>query len=227
MIKIVPFDSTNIVMLAQAYQGFDVNKNLELFKKYLLQQELGKRWCWLAMDEGQYAGYVTIFPVSEHPAFAQLGYWQISDLSVLPAYRRQGVASELLDEAEGLGEEKGSRVVLGVGLYADYGPAMKLYNRRGYRLAGLGITYNNLPVDPGAFVRLDDDLLIWLIKDEPKSRFGNRKLDMIEGVLSKLMAVTLIMFGVYRSGGLDSPLNFLYFGFLWTLAVGIIFSMIF
>lgn len=53
---------------------------------------------------------------------------------------------------------------VGVGLYADYGAAQWLYVTLGYRPDGNGITYAEKPVAPGAHVRLDDDLVLWLTK---------------------------------------------------------------
>ncbi len=56
------------------------------------------------------------------------------------------------------------QIGLGVGLYADYGPAQRFYNKLAYVVDGFGITSHNQPVAPGATVRVDDDLNIWLTK---------------------------------------------------------------
>lgn len=57
-----------------------------------------------------------------------------------------------------------AQIGLGVGLYADYGAAQRLYVRRGYMPDGAGLTWNNEPAEAGAMVRVDDDLLLWLHK---------------------------------------------------------------
>ncbi len=70
-----------------------------------------------------------------------------------------------MDELE-LNAAKTSRFIgLGVGLYKDYGNAQRMYTSRGYVLDGRGITYNNVPVIPGNSVIVDDDLLLYLVKD--------------------------------------------------------------
>jgi len=60
--------------------------------------------------------------------------------------------------------EKTDTVDSGVGLYADYGNAQKLYVKRGYIPDGFGLTYENKPVESGHQVRVDDELLIWMVK---------------------------------------------------------------
>jgi hypothetical protein len=54
---------------------------------------------------------------------------------------------------------------LGVGLYKDYGNAQRMYCKRGYVLDGNGISYQNLEVKPGETVVLDDELLLYLVKE--------------------------------------------------------------
>lgn len=84
--------------------------------------------------------------------------------NVLPAFRRRGIGSQLLEVAERTAAAKSNQVGIGVGLYADYGAAQKLYVKRGYVPDGRGITYNYLPLAPDSMTTLDDDLVLWLIK---------------------------------------------------------------
>jgi hypothetical protein len=66
---------------------------------------------------------------------------------------------------EDLARQRGCRQIgLGVGLYADYGAAQRLYLKLGYVLDGRGITYKYLPARGGETFRIDDDLLLWLVK---------------------------------------------------------------
>lgn len=51
-----------------------------------------------------------------------------------------------------------------MGLYADYGIALKMYIKQGYVADGLGITYDYKPVEPGKEVKLDDGLILWFTK---------------------------------------------------------------
>lgn len=56
------------------------------------------------------------------------------------------------------------KIGLAVGLYADYGPAQKLYFKLGYIPDGFGITYEYAQVIPGQSYCVDDSLLLWLTK---------------------------------------------------------------
>jgi hypothetical protein len=55
-------------------------------------------------------------------------------------------------------------VGIGVGLYADYGSAQRMYFRRGYLPDGRGLMYDWKPVPPGELVRLDDDATLMFTK---------------------------------------------------------------
>jgi hypothetical protein len=57
---------------------------------------------------------------------------------------------------------------IGVGLNANYGTAQKLYIKRGFIPDGRGIIYNNMPVEAGFQVRVDDDLILYLTKTKLK-----------------------------------------------------------
>ena len=102
-----------------------------------------------------------------HPEYAPLrdaGIPEIQDLNVLPEHRGQGVATHLLDRAEAMIGERSPFAGIAVGLYGAYGAAQRLYVLRGYLPDGLGVTYQNELVEAGREVRLDDDLVLHLIK---------------------------------------------------------------
>jgi len=84
------------------------------------------------------------------------------DLNVSPAFCNQGMGSYLLDTAEEAAANKSYQV--GVGLYIDYGTAQRLYIKRGFIPDGRGVTYNSHPVTPGSSVPLDDELVLWFVK---------------------------------------------------------------
>ncbi len=56
---------------------------------------------------------------------------------------------------------------IGVGLYAAYGAAQRLYARRGYVPDGRGVVYRNVAVEPGASVTVDDDLVLMMTRRLP------------------------------------------------------------
>jgi ribosomal protein S18 acetylase RimI-like enzyme len=84
-------------------------------------------------------------------------------------YRRHGIGNALLDQAESAAAARSPVVGIGVGLYADYGAAQRIYARRGYLPDGRGIMYRNRPVEPGTAVRIDDDATLMLTRPAPPS----------------------------------------------------------
>jgi hypothetical protein len=70
-----------------------------------------------------------------------------------------------MDEAEKRMFARSQVAGLGVGLYADYGPAQRMYILRGYVPEGRGITSKEQTVLPGHEVFVDNDLLLYLIKE--------------------------------------------------------------
>jgi GNAT superfamily N-acetyltransferase len=119
----------------------------------------------VAFSGGKVTGFVTIKWQSVYPPFIEAGIPEINDLRILAAYRRRGVAAALMDEAEKRIFERSKVVGLGVGLYADYGAAQRMYVRRGYVPDDRGLMYNNRPVPPGHDVFVDDDLVLYFTKE--------------------------------------------------------------
>jgi hypothetical protein len=79
------------------------------------------------------------------------------------------------DTADGRGRAAYPRsgiVTLGitVGLFDEYGPAQRLYRRRGYIPDGRDACRGQEPLRKGMQVAIDDDLIIWLTKDLPSCR---------------------------------------------------------
>ncbi len=69
-----------------------------------------------------------------------------------------------MDRAERLIAGRSDHAGIGVGLYLAYGPAQRLYIKRGYVRDGVGAVCENKPLVPGSTVRVDDDLVLHLIK---------------------------------------------------------------
>jgi GNAT superfamily N-acetyltransferase len=135
------------------------------FQGLLAAQERGELVFLVAYFGNRVAGYVYIKWLSDYPAFAEKSVPEIKDLRVLPEFRRRGIATGLLNEAEKRIFERSSVTGIGVGLYADYGPAQRMYILRGYVPDGRGITYSEQTVKPGYDVFVDDDLLLYLTKE--------------------------------------------------------------
>jgi GNAT superfamily N-acetyltransferase len=75
-----------------------------------------------------------------YPGFVDLNVPEIQDLNVLTEYRRNGIASRLLDRAETEAARRSSVVGITVGLHPGYNAAPRLYAKRGYIPDGRGIT---------------------------------------------------------------------------------------
>jgi len=99
-----------------------------------------------------------------YPGFSEQNIPEIQDLNVLRQFRRQGVASRLLDRAESEVARLSGVVGIGVGLHPGYSGAQRLYVRRGYIPDGRGVTYRDRYMDEGAQVVLDDQLVLHLTK---------------------------------------------------------------
>jgi GNAT superfamily N-acetyltransferase len=134
------------------------------YQLYLEQEAAGNRTCLVATVDGKFAGYVTINRRPTYPGFAELEIPEIQDLNVLPAFRRRGIASRLLDLAEAQAARRYCVVGIGVGLHAGYNAAQRLYALRGYIPDGRGVTYRDQYVGQYVQVMLDDDLVLHLTK---------------------------------------------------------------
>ena len=73
---------------------------------------------------------------------------EINDFNVVPSYRRRGIGTALMDEAETLIRERSVEAGIAVGMYAEYGSAQRMYVLRGYVPDGLGLMANHAPVPP-------------------------------------------------------------------------------
>jgi ribosomal protein S18 acetylase RimI-like enzyme len=138
------------------------------FQNKLAAQQRGEMECLVGYYQDVVAGYVYIKWRSEYPPFAAEGIPEIKDLRVLPEFRRRGIATALVSEAERRIFSRSSVAGIAVGLYSDYGPAQRMYVRRGYIPDGRGLMHtNNRPVPPGHDVFVDDDLILYLTKARP------------------------------------------------------------
>ena len=136
----------------------------EILTRYFKEQESGEREVLVAEVEGAVAGYITILPSAKHGPFAEV-YPELSDFNVFEPFRNQGVGNQLLEEAEKRVKLVSIKVSLGVGLHSGYGPAQRLYIKRGYIPDGTGVWYRNQPLEMNATSQNNDDLVLYLVKE--------------------------------------------------------------
>lgn len=163
-------EPTDINSIAAAFSELGWDKPASQYEKYLAEQEAGQRVVLVAHSGVQnlpildFAGYVTICWQSHYPPFREQNIPEIVDFNVLPKFRRQGIGTSLMDEAEKRVAARSAVVGLGVGMTADYGSAQRMYAKRGYIPDGRGLFSRGQPVQYGQSIPVDDDLVLYLTK---------------------------------------------------------------
>ncbi|OWJ66188.1 GNAT family N-acetyltransferase [Inquilinus limosus] len=151
--------------IAAVEGGAAWNAAVALWDVYLADQSAGRRAVRLAWDGGRPVGYGTLAWDSDYAPFRAASVPEINNLVVAAPARGRGIGTALIRAFEDLARAAGrAHIGLGVGLYADCGPAQRLYAGLGYRPDGRGITWREQPVVPGDSVPVDDDLVLWLIR---------------------------------------------------------------
>ena len=145
--------------------GWSSHKPLAQYRRYLAEQQRGERLVLVAFSEEQFAGYLTIVWAPDYAPFKEAGIPEVQDFNVLPAFRRQKIGTALMDRAEEIIFEKSNCVGIGVGMYADYGNAQRLYVKRGYVPDGRGLTYAGRVLQPLETATNDDDLVLYFTKE--------------------------------------------------------------
>jgi GNAT superfamily N-acetyltransferase len=166
-IAIRPLGASDPAWIAAAFAAIGWSKPRELYERYLAEQEAGRRQVRVAHDGDRLAGYVTLDWRPAYPPFRAQGIPEIRDLNVLPEFRRRGIGSALLDAVESLAGERTRTVGIAVGLSPDYGPAQRLYVRRGYVPDGRGIAWGGRTVEHGDRVVVDDHLVLCFTRELP------------------------------------------------------------
>lgn len=148
----------------QAFEREHINRPDDYFERCLQENLDGKRVSLLAFVDGEVAGCCHLKYESDYPPFLEQHIPEINDLNVFAAYQRRGVGNGFLEQFEAIVRTERGIIGIGVGLYRDYGQAQRLYCRRGYMLDGRGLIYQNKDVEPGASIRVDDDLNLYFTK---------------------------------------------------------------
>ena len=136
----------------------------EILTRYFKEQESGEREVLVAEVEGALAGYITILSCAKQGPFAEI-YPELSDFNVFEPFQNQGIGNLLLEEAEKQVRLISDKVTLGVGLHSGYGPAQRLYIKRGYIPDGTGVWYQNHPPAMNAVCEDIGELVLYLSKN--------------------------------------------------------------
>ena len=135
------------------------------FERCFAEQDEGKREILIAALDGRDVGYGFLNWRPQYALYKKLGIPEIQDLNVLPEARCNGVASAIINACEDRAREQGDEMIgISVGLHKDYGPAQRLYVKRGYVPDGYGVTYDRETVQCGTMHLIDDDLRLMMVK---------------------------------------------------------------
>lgn len=166
-LEVRPLEEQDIGSITAAFMGLGWDKPRSQYERYLSEQEKGRRYVLVAFVGGTFAGYVTIKWSSGYPPFREAGIPEIQDFNVLPRFRREGIGTRLMREAELAVSQRSSVVGIGVGMSPDYGAAQRLYALRGYVPDGRGLASGGRSVAHGEAVTVDDALALYLTKELP------------------------------------------------------------
>ncbi len=151
--------------ISSAFTAIGWNKPVTQYERYLGEQASGRRTVIIALNNDTFAGYITINWQPSYPPFHAENTPEIQDFNVLTHFRRQGLGNQLMAEAEQIVAQRDHQVIgIGVGLYADYGAAQRMYIRRGYILDGRGLVSHDRFVKYGETVVLDDNLNLYFTR---------------------------------------------------------------
>ena len=164
-IKIRSMVAGDAKILYEEYLSYGWHPKMETYENYYREQEEGKRFVFIAEYEGKVSGQCTLDLNPKEGPWAGRGYPEIVDLTVFFDLHGKGIGSRLLDAAEMEASKISGIVFLGVGLHSGYGPAQRLYVKRGYFPDGSGVWYNGSVLDQYAPCTNDDDLLLFLSKE--------------------------------------------------------------
>jgi len=151
-------------IMSRAFAAIGWHKPVAQYERYLAEQHAGDRAVFVASVDGEFAGYVTLVWQPRYPYFRERGIPEVQDLNVLPQFRRRGIASRLVDAAEGVAAARVAVVGIGVGLHPGYNAAQRMYVLRGYVPDGQGVAYDTRYVSEGELVRFDDELALYFTK---------------------------------------------------------------
>lgn len=165
MLALDSLKADDIATIAGAFAALGWNKPVSQYERYLKEQRAGTRDTIVASESEVFCGYVTINWQPDYPPFRDSGIPEIQDFNVLPDFRRRGIGTRLMDEAERRAFARARIVGIGVGLHHDYGAAQRLYVLRGYVPDARGLMSHGRRVDWGDDVKADDDLVLYLEKE--------------------------------------------------------------
>ena len=164
-IKIRSMIPEDAKVLYDTYLSYGWHPSLENYENYYKEQEAGERLVFIAEYEGRVSGQCTLVLHPSEGPWVNQGYPEIVDLTVFFDVHNKGIGNKLLDAAEKEASKISKIVYLAVGVHSGYGPAQRMYVKRGYNFDGSGVWYQGKQLEQYAPCVNDDDLLLFMSKD--------------------------------------------------------------
>ena len=127
----------------------------------------------LGYEADRLVGIVTIRWFCRYPPFREKQIPLIQNIEIRYEDRGRGIGDLMMERTE---QEIALRSLMAgicVGIFDTYGPAQRLYAKRGFVPDGRGVCHAHTPLTEGETVTVDHELLLWLVKDV--SSLGSRK----------------------------------------------------
>jgi ribosomal protein S18 acetylase RimI-like enzyme len=137
----------------------------DTIEEHFQDHENGASTTILGYEAGRLVGIITIRWQSRYPLFRERQIPLIQNIEIRYEDRGRGLGNQMLERAEREIARRSHLAGLVVGISGDYGPAQRLYARRGYVPDGRGVCRQFTPLKNGDVVTVDHDLLLWLVKD--------------------------------------------------------------
>ena len=165
LIRIRSMEMADAKIIFDTYLSYNWHPELATYENYFRDQEEGKRLVFIAEYQGEVCGLCTLVLQSEEGPFGNQGIPEIEDLCVFFHVHKKGIGSRLLDAAEKEAAKYAGQVYLAVGVHSGYGPAQRIYVKRGYLPDGSGVWYKGKVLDQYAPCCNDDDLVLFMSKE--------------------------------------------------------------
>ena len=161
-IRIMTFDDISLICKAENDES---ESNVAYLKNQLENQKNEECVAFIALYDNQIAGHAFLYYDCKWGGLGTCGLPGVADLVVYEPYRRKGIATALMDEAEREARKVHSKIYLEVCLNSEYGPAQCFYIKRGYVPDGAGVYYEGKVLGLNEACRNDDELTLCLVKE--------------------------------------------------------------
>ncbi len=150
MISVRPATLADLEGLYLLAEEMEAKNEPKYFDRCLAEQAEKKRELLVALAGSRIIGYVQLVWTPLYSTFRRLGIPEVQDLNVTPEVRGRGFGDKLVQACEDLVRQAGKKEVgISVGLSQKFGPAQRLYVKRGYVPDGAGVCYDDVPVGAG------------------------------------------------------------------------------